>query len=465
MRHGRCDSVSSDDASDIVRSPPAKQNSYHNLLDTFDDSESEEEVLPPRKKNKRLVVPIEISDEENTQPVEEDDDEEDVPITPRNRRRVHPLAMNESDESAGGSDAESSSRSSLSTTRKRRTQTKQDLDDDVEFLRDSSPPKSARSVQKTARNSALEALKKKRQRQQRRVSAVDSIDIQSVSSDEEDDDDLIYPDAEMQEQTYYDGQDDDFLDDEHADETEVAQLPLEIRLQSAKPAELFRHVIEWMVQKRLNPAFDANDSVFGLAFRKLNDFAHGMGSSKFQSSAWNAPFLRSLKARPNLDEFPFDNPDQVNCEACNRTRHPATFVFQFTGNPYSNESMEDVSDDEDFAQETALPPEDKEYHMGKHCARNARIAHALAHWRYHLYEWTVQWLEDEGYLTPDKVVQRDRWQTKRRADYAYGIVDKMNACGKIKELYHDFKVALEEAQNQPVSYALWPLEVIPPNMN
>lgn len=79
---------------------------------------------------------------------------------------------------------------------------------------------------------------------------------------------------------------------------------------------------------------------------------------------------------------------------------------------------------------------------------NARTAHALAHWRYHLYQWVVDELEERGHLKPKKVLERDRWSTSKRREYANGVVDEMEEAGVIKNLYRDFKGQIETAQNE-----------------
>lgn len=81
---------------------------------------------------------------------------------------------------------------------------------------------------------------------------------------------------------------------------------------------------------------------------------------------------------------------------------------------------------------------------------NAQMAHALAHWRYHLNEWVVDYLKQEGYCTPVKVVERDEWKTSKRREYANEIVDHMERVGEVRKLYRDFKNETEHAHNKPV---------------
>ena len=81
------------------------------------------------------------------------------------------------------------------------------------------------------------------------------------------------------------------------------------------------------------------------------------------------------------------------------------------------------------------------------CMRNARTAHALAHWKYHLNEWVVDYLTQESHLDASKVVERDRWSVKRKCKYANEVTDQMETSGEIQSLYRDFKDEIEQAQN------------------
>lgn len=82
--------------------------------------------------------------------------------------------------------------------------------------------------------------------------------------------------------------------------------------------------------------------------------------------------------------------------------------------------------------------------------RNARTAHALAHWRYHLNDWIVDYLRQENYTSPEKIVERDSWSTKKRSKYANAIADKMEESGEIRRLHHDFRVEIDAARNEKV---------------
>ncbi|GME44463.1 putative transcription factor iiic-like protein [Neofusicoccum parvum] len=242
-----------------------------------------------------------------------------------------------------------------------------------------------------------------------------------------------------------------------------ATLPLEFSsLGRAKAKDLFKYAVEWMVQKKLNPGFPIRDPVYDLAFRKLDDEVRGLAGSKFTSSVWTRDFTKALHARPEILVTEIAGTSRFlledHCGACNRRNHPATFDIQFAGKAYDRDTLSDVDsssdsedgDDDDDASYDAdgnpIPPDSTVFHVGVFCKTNAETAHTLAHWRHHLYSWVVGWLEMQGHLDPDKIVERDGWKTKKRNKYANKIVDEMQASGEIKRLYQDFRSSIDHAR-------------------
>jgi hypothetical protein len=249
-------------------------------------------------------------------------------------------------------------------------------------------------------------------------------------------------------------------------------LPLAFsRLASTKPKELFKYAIEWMVMKKIHPAFDYSSQVYELTFRKLDDEVKGLANSKFSSSAWTQDFTRAIRARPDLMimEISRAKADVTDayCEACNRKNHPASDEIMLTGLPYDNETLEPLDNDTDSdgsdddgnlsdlsadsepalngekqAYNSAgerLPPESKRFTLGSTCSANAKVAHTLHHWRYHLYSWVRDYLVREKYLTAEMLVKRDGWSDRKREKAALKIVKSMEENGEIKKLYNLYK--------------------------
>jgi hypothetical protein len=105
-----------------------------------------------------------------------------------------------------------------------------------------------------------------------------------------------------------------------------------------------------MVQKKINPAFAMDDEVYDIAFRKLDDEVKGLAGSKFTSSAWTERFTRALHARPGILVSDISGVSRSllehHCDACNRTNHPATFDIHFSGKPYKESTLEEISDED-----------------------------------------------------------------------------------------------------------------------
>lgn len=265
---------------------------------------------------------------------------------------------------------------------------------------------------------------------------------------------------------------------------DLDELRLLAGLSRAKSSSLFKHAVEWMVMKKIHPAFNSKQNIYTLTFRKLDDEVKGLAGSKFTSSVWTPDFTRSIRARPDLmiDEIPPAMRAVMgpHCEACNRTNHTASFELMLTGKPYDAETLEPLETNSDSdsgsdsdsdsdselsadsevlngekatydAQGERLPPESHRFMLGSTCKANAQVAHTLHHWRYHLYEWVKDYLARGGHLTAEKLVKREKWSDKKRHKAALKIVDRMESDGEVQKLYRLYKDQVEfavEASNE-----------------
>ncbi|KAI1763081.1 hypothetical protein GGR53DRAFT_498911 [Hypoxylon sp. FL1150] len=246
-------------------------------------------------------------------------------------------------------------------------------------------------------------------------------------------------------------------------------IPLEFTYQAIRPLkDQFPYAIEWLIHRRINPTFERNDPVYSNAWHKLDDEVRALASSKFASSAWKAEFYRALKARPKLDAYEMDsgekdNPLNNSCEACGRRNHPATFKLVFYGHPYYKNTLDDVEsesedseDDENDGgshasvdtQGMTLPPTTKEWHVGSVCYDNAETASSLIHWKHALRQWVDERLEDDGWMKPEKLYEREHMKARKRRDAANEIADAWRESGITASLYRDFKATLEDARNK-----------------
>ncbi|KIW00029.1 uncharacterized protein PV09_08381 [Verruconis gallopava] len=372
-------------------------------------------------------------------------------------------------------------------------QEQEDLEEDLEFLQSSPPSANASSVARKAnpRLVALEALKRKRagldptgpttsrpdDAKSQGYFVSDASDDESANGQDEHDENESITSATASRHAFApEDEDDDFIVEDDEDEPLGApdddiELPIYLTgITRMKPKQLFRYAVEWMVQKKLNPAYSQDREIYAITFKKLNDEVKGLAGSTFTSSAWTRDFTISLQARPGIELTEMGGLgmglELDKCQACNRSGHPATFQIKFTGRPYNPETLEPLEQDgysdyesndnesdgssisrEEFdAKDRLVPSASRTYNVGRFCKDNALTAHALEHWKYQLNSWIVDWLENEGYLTDKKIVKRDRWDEPRRRKYAKKVVETMEATGQIKALWRQFRDEVDGAR-------------------
>lgn len=478
---------------------------------TASNDDEDEDVFPAtpaaRRRLKGLTNSLKPVSERASSPVlvhdDEDDDSDDVVITGSRKRQLSSKKRTLSVSQEEPSSDEGTAKRSRKRLRRTKEPTiteeeRQEIEEDLKDLASSGSDTEVRlqrprkqSGRKSAREQALAKLKAKREGGGT-VAAEDETDggdddnesetfeeqiYQDIgNSDDPDgeDDDQFLPLPSSRQMFRKDEEDDSFIiEDDDADLGAPTGLPLQFtRYASMKPKELFKYAVEWMVQKKINPAFQMDDEIYHLAFKKLDDFVKGLAGSKFTSSAWTPDFTFAMQARPELQAFRLDRTGEHfmrdKCDACNRSGHPATFEVKFEGKPYNPQSLEEVtstndlpsdsesdSSSEDEANQQSnydskgrkILPEDTVFYLGKFCMKNAETAHALHHWRFHLYEWVVEYLEAAGYNTPANIVKRDKWSTHKRNKYSNKIVDAMHEDGKIKALYRDFQSQVNTARD------------------
>ncbi|KAJ4405771.1 hypothetical protein N0V91_005078 [Didymella pomorum] len=461
--------------------------------------ESDEEMpTPPRSTRRRLT-------KRPATPEEDEDEHQSPPKSMRRRARRRRASSDEEEEE----EEEEEAQQEVSGAESGNNEEQEELMEELAFLR-SSPLRITHDKPKNKRQEALEALRRKRAGSTQEPSSTparktrtvvksdadseleiikeepDSDEVGDPESTIEDEDDESDRDANALDMFQEDEDDTGFIDDDPdaiigEPDTEHAQLPMQFSSMSrAKPKELFKYAVEWMVMKKIHPAFNSTDEIYELTFRKLGDEVKALASSKFTSSAWTPDFTKAINARPDLiiNEIGGSRRAFLNdhCEACNRRNHPATFELSLTGAPYNPDTLEplehdsgsdsDSSDSELSVDSEAnlngekptynhvgerIPPASKLFTLGSTCKANAQVAHTLHHWRYHLNDWVKDYLDKHGYLTPEKLVKRDKKSDRKREKEARKIVDEMERVGEIRKLHHLYKDQVKfavEAQNE-----------------
>ncbi|KAL1881399.1 hypothetical protein VTK73DRAFT_4159 [Phialemonium thermophilum] len=259
---------------------------------------------------------------------------------------------------------------------------------------------------------------------------------------------------------------------------ELLDIPIEFTSHAHKPLkEQFRHVVEWLVQTKINPGFsERKHALYMMAWRKLDDEVRGLAESKFSSSAWKSDFSMALRARPGIETGQLGAAEVNNlqsCMACGRRNHPARWVVHFTGSPYyknasSDHFLEDVDGDSDTDSARSsdsgnssarsvgnidedgnrIASENRRWFVGVVCSSNAETAHSLIHWKHHLQDWVTMSLEAQKYMEPKKLKEREQMKAKKRYRLVDQIVEKWATDGTLKSLYGEFKRALEAARNK-----------------
>jgi hypothetical protein len=485
-----------DDAPTITVKPRKRTRRSAPEVEDEDEDSEEETALEQPNKRRRVV---------RRQSTPEEEEPEHSPTPPRSTRRrltrrPHTPEDDEDDEIPGNADEE-----------------RAELKEELAFLKSSPPSDKGRLRQdrpKDKRQAALEALKKRRAgtqdppstpaRKQRTVVESESESELEVIKEEpgsdlemSDDEDGTEDDGDAEEEEERDANALDMFQEDNDDAGFIdddpdaliggpdEQMPIEFSsLSRAKPKDLFKYAVEWMVMKKIHPAFNSGDDIYQLTFRKLEDEVQGLANSKFTSSAWTPDFARAIRARPDflLNEIHGAAKEFMagHCEACNRRNHPASFELSLTGQPYNKDTLEpletgsDSDSDSDSSDSDSslsadsseaalngetpafnaagerLPPESKIFTLGRTCKANAQVTHTLLHWRYHLYQWVKDYLEREHHMTAEKLVKREKKSDSKRAKEARKIVDRMESGGEIKKLHHLYKDQVRfalEAQN------------------
>jgi hypothetical protein len=382
---------------------------------------------------------------------------------------------------------EMSSEDELIRTPKRRkprhrTQEEQEeLEADLDDLRDSSQERSARkkrtrggpvTTEKDKAREHFDALKRRRAGEKiprivdsdEEEASDEGADIALIgrpSQQEEDDEGSVHSSVETDLEAEDKVDEDDFIEDDSGGINRPnSAIPLEFtHWASAQPKELFPHIIEWLVKNKIAPAFSRNDDIYTLAFNRIDDQVRGHAGSRLISATWGAEFKHTILARPQIgiSAAPGMDEDLIrHCDACNNMKRPARYEFVLSGDAYHKDSLEPVDNDDyevDYDENGhELAEETRVFHLGSHCAANAQMGHKLSHWKFHLNEYVLMYLEEQGVLSAEAIVARDKLNHKKREREAETIIDNMDAVGKIQELWRDFKADLDNARTGMEDY-------------
>ncbi|KUI65330.1 hypothetical protein VM1G_01012 [Cytospora mali] len=485
----------SDGKEDDVRSSQSLPN-----LTTLGDDSDNEPLVTPRSSVRRKKFQRVVKDKEEE---EDDDDDDDVVQTPAKRRKLGGKARqvvsvtisDESDSSPGiplgqttpenraSAGPESSARKTRSSARKGHRSEKEKR---MELLR------RRRAGEKSLTMSDLETSEDEEDGDRGALYDTDS-DHQALDHFEDESEPEQEPEPEesakaskkkgrlLKKRTAGDEDEDEdaensdgnlagLIDDEDdtigVPEEALYHMPLQFTRASRKPLKAhFKDAVEWLIHRRINPAFERDDEVYKTAWTRLNDEVMGLANSKFISAVWRPEFYRVLRARPYFETVELGAGHLVTetekCQACGRSNHPATWAISFQGKPYDNWTLNEIEMESDSDSDSdgvdydvdgnSLPPEDKQFFVGANCNSNAETAHSLLHWKPALRDWVDDFLERGGWLAPRKLAERERMTAKKRRKLADEIVEDCDQRDIIKRLFADFKHNIEIAQTKDTS--------------
>ncbi|OGE56254.1 hypothetical protein PENARI_c003G12288 [Penicillium arizonense] len=473
-------------------------------------SDSDEPIIPSsvrkRKPDQEESTPV--------KPCQEEDDDSDVPIRSSAVKRLRrgqeqriPIETSgeedhDSDEPIRSSPVKRLRRAQdIHTPQTPRTarnisdQAKLDIAEDLEDLQDSAVRKSRTRghVAESARDKRLKHLETLRRRRaglkeeesEEESEEVSDSDVQEVDQNgnqispstrkiswqqHDVDSDVESAIAANEDLDRY--EDDFVLEDEQNDlGVPTEGIPLEFTRHAYKqPKDYFRDVVYWMVQNKLNPAFPRSDPMFKMAFMKLEDEVKGRSGSQLISSVWSPQFIYAIQARPSMDITSYPTEEDHPCDACRRSGHPASADLTLYGKAYSLETLEPLNDDDSDEQSKEdddnendgndrdrdghiIPPEGTHFYLGRTCKGRAELAHTLTHWRYHLNEWVIDYLDGMGHMADDEILKRNDMSAKKKTRNANDVLDEMVAGGIVDGLWRDFHISLRSAREKESIYA------------
>ncbi|PRP89800.1 hypothetical protein PROFUN_00142 [Planoprotostelium fungivorum] len=185
----------------------------------------------------------------------------------------------------------------------------------------------------------------------------------------------------------------------------------------------YKVYIQWIVCNLLDPDFSEDLGVkerayFKPAVDKIENTI--IDRQNFvRGSVWYESFARDLDAYPIYSSWERSS-KMVDCEACNKSGHPATFDVILSGQKYDAAAVWKGKE---------MPPEPEEesgkrktYALGRYCYARSQLYHRLQHWKYHIYSLVRKKLskykaEDEANEIVDRVMADERWLGSMSLEY------------------------------------------------
>jgi len=177
------------------------------------------------------------------------------------------------------------------------------------------------------------------------------------------------------------------------DDVEV-QLPAQFSMQTygdlsyqfKKIFQLFVHVAVQSPEDRL--AFmeqQMQDEYFAVPLQMMRRKVSGLRDSLVSSSVWRPEFKRALEDYPDFELTALDF-TVPSCDACHMGGRISSLIGRVGGSLYNIDGFE--------PRVTKYKTDNKEFHLGRFCARRGRVFHQFSHWEHSLFQSIVRELDE-----------------------------------------------------------------------
>ncbi|KLO18785.1 hypothetical protein SCHPADRAFT_865968 [Schizopora paradoxa] len=195
-----------------------------------------------------------------------------------------------------------------------------------------------------------------------------------------------------------DEDEDDFIVDD-ADQSPTSILPSAYSMnQHQDMSHHFKIACQYFVHLAVTPEEDRPRIADELLTRQDDYFSIPLSNlrRKFSSirdtitsSVWRPDYTRVLRKFPDFEVITMDFAVPY-CDACRISGRKSKYIGRASGSPYDPKTFEFVSksDSDSDSDESDSDKEDGpvvEYHLGRYCARRARLYHGLSHWEHSVY--------------------------------------------------------------------------------
>ncbi|EPQ58262.1 hypothetical protein GLOTRDRAFT_72496 [Gloeophyllum trabeum ATCC 11539] len=197
--------------------------------------------------------------------------------------------------------------------------------------------------------------------------------------------------------------DDSFVVEDDS-QTVAAELPSAFSMNTYQDlAHHFKIICQLFVHVAVRPAEERQDYMqkaladveyfsapLHIARRKLT----GMRDSLVASSVWRPEFKGPLEKYPNFELVSLEFAVPA-CDACHLGGRMSTYLGRVSGQPYDRLGFEPLTDsDSDDSEDEEESKDQKEFHLGRFCARRTKVFHEFSHWEYSTYQSLLREVEE-----------------------------------------------------------------------